>query len=130
MILRRVTRRDVPLARGIGPVAGRLERLGEGDTPRAQVAAIGLEAQIVHHVSNPRLVRMETGEERGPRGAAAGRIVELGETQPAGRQLVEVGRGDLAAKAPEVGVADVVREHDDDVGPFGGDGRDGKPQAD
>ena len=44
------------------------------------------------------------------------RVVELREAQAAGGQLVEVGRGDLAAVAADVAEAHVVHQDDDDVG--------------
>jgi len=61
-------------------------------------------------------MRIQSREQRRPRGAAARGVVELRETQPARRELVEVRRGDFAAVAAEVGEAHVIDEDDDDVG--------------
>ncbi len=62
---------------------------------------------------------IEAGEECGAGGAAAGRVVELGEADALGGQLANIGGGHFAAVALEVGEAHVVDEDDDDVGAVG-----------
>ena len=62
------------------------------------------------------LLSVVTGEKRGPRGPAAGRVVELRVADAVGGQRVEIGRGDFAAVAAGVGEAHVVGEKDQKVG--------------
>ena len=62
------------------------------------------------------LLGVVAGEERGARGPAAGRVVELREAQAVGGERVEVRRGDFAAVAAGVGEAHVVGEEDQEVG--------------
>ena len=107
----------VPLARHVGPVAGLPERLGDGHGIGVEVAGVAVDAVVVHHVTDVGLVRVQPGQQRRPRGAAAGGVVELAEAQPARRQPVQVGGGDLAAVATQVREAHVVVEDHDDVGP-------------
>ena len=46
-------------------------------------------------------MRIEAGEQSGPRRAAAGRVVELREAHALAGELVDVRRGDFAAVAAE-----------------------------
>ena len=62
-------------------------------------------------------MRVQARKQRGAGGAAAARIVKLGETQSARRKLVEVGRGNFAAVAADVAEAHIVDEDHDDIGP-------------
>jgi hypothetical protein len=122
VVLRSVRRRvprHVPLADGIALVARGPQRLGNRHAPAVQIAAIAVEPLVLHHVSDAGLVRRETGQERGPRGAAASRIIELREPQSAGGKLIEIGRVDLAAVAADVGETHVVGEDHDDIGSGG-----------
>ena len=115
-----VAGREVPLARDVVPVAGGLEDFGHRHAPPAEFAAIGIDAVVVQHVADAGLMRVEAGEERGARGTAAGGIVEVREAQAAGGERIEIGRGDLAAEAADVGIAHIVGEDEDDVGALGG----------
>ena len=69
------------------------------------------------------LVAVEPGQQRHPRRVALGRVVELREPQPVGRQRVEVRRLDLRAVTPQVGEAQVVGHDQHDVGSFGSCGQ-------
>jgi hypothetical protein len=64
-------------------------------------------------------MRIEAGEEGGPRGRAARGVVKLREAQAALREGVEVRRRNFGAVATEVGEAHIVGEDDDDVGAGG-----------
>jgi hypothetical protein len=60
-------------------------------------------------------MRMQAGQQRGSRGAAARRVVELRVAQSAERQAVEIGRFDLAAIAADIREAHVVVQDDQNV---------------
>ena len=136
----RVAIADVPLAGHVGAVAGRAEHLGQRGHRRAHPAAVGdghfhafgelrgtRAGALEGHVTEAGLMRMESGDERGATGAAAGVVVELGEAHAVGRQAVEDGSFDGPTVAAEVGPAHVVDQDDDHVGPaFGGEGGDGE----
>ena len=122
----------MPLAGHRGPVAGRPQHLGDGDAAVIEIAPVSVLAPVLGHVADARLVRVQAGQQRGAGGAAAARVVELREPQPAGRKLVEVGRGNFAPVAADVAEAHVVDEDHDDVRPRRGVGcprrRGGKQQ--
>ena len=56
-----------------------------------------------------------TREQRGASRPAAGRIIELGETQTASRESVEIGRGDFSAVASKIRIPEVVGQDDQDI---------------
>ena len=107
----------MPLAGHAGEIARITEHLGDGDTLVIEPAAIAGQLLVVGHVADPGLMRVETGEQARPRGAAAGGVVALGEPQAVCRQGIEVRRGDLAAVAAQVGEAHVIDQDHDDVRP-------------
>ena len=111
---------DVPLAGHEGGVTGGPENLGEGGGAAVQLSFVSGERPGLHHVADARLVRVEAGEQGGAGGAAAGGVVEAGETEAVFREGVEVRGLDLAAVAADVGPAQVIGEDDDDVRLFGG----------
>ena len=118
-------RRDVPLAAHVGVVAAGLQHLRDRHAAVVEVAGVALRAGVVGEDADAGLVRMQAGQQRGARRAAARGVVELREAQAVGGEAVEVGRVDLAAVAADVGVAHVVVEDQDDVrsGRDGGHGR-------
>ena len=65
------------------------------------------------------LVGVNAGDERGAGGAAAGAGVEGGKLGAACGETFEIGRGNFAAVAGEIGEAEVVCEDEEDVGFFG-----------
>ena len=81
--------------------------------------ALRLRLDLVVEPAQPGLMRIEPGDQRRPRRAAAGTVVELREPHAARRQRVEVRRRNLAAVAADVREAHVVDQHDDDVRPLG-----------
>ena len=111
---------DVPFAGDVGAVAGGPEHLGERDAAAVEIAAVGVGAVVLHHMADAGLMRIEAGEQRGARGAAARHVVELREPHATRGERVEIRRGDLAAVATDVGVADIVGHDDDEVGALGG----------
>jgi len=65
------------------------------------------------------LLRVIAGHHRAARGPAAGGVVKLREAQPILREAVEVRGRNVAAITPEVGVAEVVGENEENVQPGG-----------
>ena len=61
-------------------------------------------------------MRIQPGQQGGPRRATAACVVELGEAKPAGRETIEIRRANLASVAADIGVAHVISHDDDDVG--------------
>ena len=109
---------DVPLAGHGRAIAGGPQHLGDGDAVVVEIAAVAVLATVLGHVAHARLVRIEAGHQCRAGRAAAARIVKLREPQSGGGQLVEVGRGNLAAIAADVAEAHVVHKHHDDVRPL------------
>ena len=62
------------------------------------------------------LLRVEAGHQSTASGPAAGSVVELREAQAVLRERIEIRRLNLAAIATEVGVTEIIREDEDDVG--------------
>ena len=75
------------------------------------------------------LLGVVAGEQGTAGGPATGGVVELREAQALLRQRVKIRRGDLAAVATDIRVAEVIREDEDDVGARrGGQSRQGGEQ--
>ena len=122
-------RAEPPLPHGGGRVALGLQELGDRDRRRRQRhLPLGLQLAVV---PDGRVPRVLPGQEDAARGRADGvpRVV-LREAHALGGEAVERGRADLLLSvAAELGVAEVVGEDEDDVGPRGcGGGRLGPPQ--
>jgi len=107
----------VPLAAHDREVARRPQHLGDGHAATVEAALVARLALVLGHVADARLVRVETGQQRGARRAAARGVIELREAQAVRRERVEIRRRNLAAVAAEVGEAHVIHEDDDDVRP-------------
>ena len=112
---------DVPFAGHVGGVAVELEGLGQGDALFIEVAAVARLFPIGLHASHARLVRVETGEQGGAGGTAAGTVVELGEDDALLSHAVERRRLDLGAEATDVREAHVVGHDEHDVRTVGGE---------
>ena len=109
---------DVPLAAHVGGVAGGFELLGDGWRVAAQVALVARQrAASAGHVTHAGLVRVEAGDQRRARRAAACRVIELREPQPIRGERIQRRRPNLAAVAAKVGEAHVIGEDDEDVRP-------------
>ena len=111
--------RNVPLAAEIGLVVVLLEHLGDGDAALVQIAGIAFRSVAVGEDADPGLMRMQAGQQRGARRAAAGGVVELRIAQAVGRQSIQIGRLDFAAVTADVGKSHVIVEDDQDVGAVG-----------
>jgi len=107
---------NMPFAGHHGLVIGFLENLGNRSAVVAQVALVSRRAEIEPHMTNPGLVRIEAGQERGPGRAAAGAIVHRGQRDTACRHGIDIRCSDLRAHAADIGKAHIVGEDQDDVG--------------
>ena len=71
-----------------------------------------LQAIEIAHAS---LMRIQTGHQSRPRGAATRRVVKLREAHATGRQRIEVRRRDFTAVAAEIAEAHVIDEDDEHI---------------
>ena len=60
-----------------------------------ELAAVAGDSAVLHHVADARLLGIESGEQAGAGGAAAGGGVELGHSQASRGHAVQVGGGDF-----------------------------------
>ena len=63
----------------------------------------------------PRLVTIETGEQRHSGRVALRRIIKLTETETVGSQTIQVGRFNLGSITPQVSKPEVIRHDEHDV---------------
>ncbi len=113
---------DMPLARMIGTVTGRLEELGQelGPARTPPPVAPELAARDLVPVDLLGIVARHHGCPGRP---ATGSVVKLGKAQTVLGQRIQVGGLDLPPVATQVGIAQVIRQNDQDVGnalPWGG----------
>ena len=73
----------MPLAGHGGEVAGLAQHFGDGDAVVVQLAAITGYALVRRHPADAGLMRVESGQQRGSRRAAATGVVELREPRTA-----------------------------------------------
>ena len=110
-------RRDVPLAQHVVAIAVRAQHLGQGAGLVGDLAAIAGIARIeIGEAADAHRMVVAAGQQRRPRGRAHRRGVEAGVAQAASGDGVDGGRGDGRAVAAEIGEADIVEQHDQDVG--------------
>ena len=107
---------DVPLPAHVGAITGRFQHLRNGRAILAQIARISLGSRIISQDADPGLVRMQAGQQRRPRRAAPGSIVELRIAQTLAREPIEIWGLNFATKAAEVGEPHVVVQYQDNVG--------------
>ena len=81
----------------------------------ANISIAQVRAPVVGHVADACLMWIEPGQQACPARAASADVVELRESQPAGREGIQVRRVDLAAIAADVAETDIIGEQDDDV---------------
>src|SRR5438876_3674009 len=84
---------------------------------RLQRAAIASLALVCRHRPHASLMRIESREQRGPRGATASAVIELRKTQSAGCQCVEIRCADFPAIAAKVRIAQIVCQDQEDIQP-------------
>ena len=109
---------EVPFAGHEGGVARRLGDLCESDTGIVDVSGVGgvklfcVGSFFAGHVADADLMRVKPGQQGGAGGAAAGGVVELGETQTTFSERVKIRRCDVAAVATKIGIAKIIRKDD------------------
>ena len=124
----------VPLAHHPGAVTGTLEQLGDGDVVVEEVPRVGLSPTRRglrrHEIADAGLMGMQPRHEGGARRTAAGRGVDLLEAGARLGEPVKVRRGNLTPVAPQVGITEVVRQDDQNVGsPRGPAGQGGQEEG-
>ena len=108
---------EMPFSEHEGGIAVVSQDFGEGGAVVGEFQSVAGEAGIaVRHMPHARIVRVQACEQRGAGGRAHRVHMKVRVLQAAGCHLIYMGRGDLAAVAAEVGIAQVVAEHHDDVG--------------
>ena len=107
----------VPLPGHGGEVAGPVQDLRDGVALFVEPPTVAGHALVRSHPAHPGLVGVEAGQERGPRGTAAARVIELGESGPPGRKGIEVRGGNLTSITADVREPHVIHHDEDDVGP-------------
>jgi len=107
---------DMPLARMIGTVTGRLEKLGQKLGPARATAPVApeLAARDLVPVDLLGIVARHHGCPRRP---TTGRVIKLGKAQALLRQGVKVRGLDLTPVTTQVGIPQIIRQNDQDVGP-------------
>ena len=111
---------NVPFSGHQRVVPGWTQHLGERHALTIQEALVGsLDSQRLigrrRHVADSGLVRMKPRQQTRSCGAAAAGVVELGESQSVARELIDVGRLDLASITTQVRESHVVHEDHDNV---------------
>ncbi len=108
---------DVPLADHVVAIAGGAQHLRQGAGLGRDLAAVARIAGVeVGQAADAHRMVVASRQQRRPRGGAHGGRVKAGVAQAFSGQGVDGGRGDGRAVAAEVGEADVVEQHDQDVG--------------
>ncbi len=112
---------QVPLAGHIGVIAGVLQQAGHRDHVVAQGAAVvGMRLLLrrdgLGDVRHAVAVAVDTGQQHAPGGRATGGGVVVGKTDALARQGAEGGCVDLAAVGRDVAEAQVIGEHQHDIG--------------
>jgi hypothetical protein len=108
-------RADVPLADVIRTISRLPQQFGNRHAMLVEPRRVARLVPALEHVSDAGLMRIQPGQQRRPRGATAGRVVELPKADAVLRQPVEVRRGHLAAVAAEVGEPEIVGQNQDDT---------------
>ena len=106
---------EMPFAPHAGGVALRRQQLRDGDLPQRQPVRTAADRDFV----GSRADREAAGHERRPRGRALRLDVEVEQAHAFAGELVDARRGraakDAAAVDAQLAIAEVVRQHEDDV---------------
>ena len=108
---------QVPLAGNVGPVARVLEQFRD-DRP-VQAQPIGPFTTGLGRSNLQRFGDVCAGHHHDPRLLAGAVSAEVRQAHAGEGQFVEIGSGDLAAECADVGVAQVVGDDEENVGPRG-----------
>jgi hypothetical protein len=111
-----VLRGEVPLAHRVAGIAVGSEDLAQEPVLLGRPPPVPREADgEVRHPTHPVAVVVAPGEQAGPGGGAQRGGVEIGQPDPVSGQLVHHRGVDVRAVATELGEADVIEHHQDDV---------------
>lgn len=95
IVLRLVHRRHVPFPRHRGSIPRAAEHLRDRLAVRTEIVGVARSrACLIHHVAHTGLMRIESGQQAGPRRTTTHAIVELSESNSARCQPVEIRRID------------------------------------
>jgi len=106
----------MPFPRDGGEVAGLAKDLRDGVAVFVQGAPVTGDTLVGGHPAYSGLMRVESGQERGPGGAAASGIIKLGELRATLGEGIEVRGGNLTAIGPDIGKPHIVHHDEDNVG--------------
>ena len=113
-------RRDMPFADHVVAIAVRPQHLRQRARLARDLAAIaGIAAVEIGEAADADGMVVASGQQRCARGRAHRGGVEAGVAQAFGREPVDGRRPDRRAVAAEIGKADIVEQHDQDVGRAG-----------
>ena len=119
---------QVPLPHGVGGVPVANQDLGQEAVLFGDGGVVARETRSqLHHARHPVRVVVAAGEQARTRRRAQHRGVEVGVPATAPRHPIEARRLDVGAVTAELGVADVVEQHHDDVRGTVGRGRQRRP---
>ena len=111
---------EVPFAGHVGSVARVLQQGGEGGDALVQVAFVAGHAfligrEFLGEVAEPGEVAVHAAQQHGAGGGAGRGGDELAQFHALFGQGIEMGRGDFAAEAAQVGEAHIVNDNQEDV---------------
>ena len=110
-------RRDVPFADHVVAIGVRPQHLGQRAGLARDLAAIaGIAAVEIGEAADADRMVVAAGQQRRARGRAHRGGMEAGVAQAFGREPVDGRRLDRRAVAAEIGKADIVEQHDEDIG--------------
>jgi len=107
--------RHMPLAGHGGAIPRGAQDFGNGHAAVAEVPPVARLLPVGDHVADAGLVRIQPGQQRSAGGAAAARIIELCEPQPARRQLIQVGSGNFPAITTDIREPHIIHQNDRDI---------------
>ncbi len=110
----------MPFARHQRAIAALLHQIGDTRDPVVQIALISrmprlVRAEHLRHRAKPGLMIVDPAHQHRSRRRTGRRGVEPGEAHARERQLVEVGRVDVAAERAEIRPAEIIRDDQQDV---------------
>jgi len=105
----------MPLAHRIVSIAIWAQYFRDRAAGIIKVSLVSCKSFLVHHVSDPGLVWIQSRQQTCASRTASGRVVELGEPKSVFSKRVEIRSFDFAAVATQVGDPHVVAEDDHEI---------------
>ena len=112
----------MPLTRHIRVIAGSLQQCGYGDNVTAQhplvvgILLLLMGRQHLGNIGHTGNMRVHAGEQHRPSWRTVGRGVIVGKTDALLRQRIDSGRANFAAVGREIGEAQIIGQHQHDIG--------------